>query len=131
MARIIKKLSTECKDCGVVFDENNPKQPLRALCVPCYLKDATAFRAKVAAIKKENQIVPNRSELYYNYREDNRAAFWKEINKQIRPLKKREDILAFISKQMDRIMGDKTLMDYINHTAIVENEKQKQKHDKD
>lgn len=124
MARIIKKLSTGCKECGVIFDENNPKQPLRALCVPCYLKEATEMRANIAIAKKQNQIAPNRSELYYNYREDNRAAFWKEINKQIRPLKKREDIQAFISKQMDRIMGDKTLMDYINHTSIVENQKQ-------
>jgi transcription initiation factor TFIIIB Brf1 subunit/transcription initiation factor TFIIB len=122
MARSLKKLSTQCKDCGVVFDETlSNKQPKRALCKPCYIIE---WESKVVQKKKydrENRKTPNRNQLYFNYRDDNRKEFWRAINKEIRLTKNREEHLVFIAKQMDRILADETLMDYINHTTIIEN----------
>jgi hypothetical protein len=92
-----------------------------------YEKEGIENRILRTKLDKENNIVPNRTELYKNYKVENRTEFWKAINKEIKPLKDREQIRAFISKQMDRILEDKTLMDYINLTEIVEKTKTKTK----
>ena len=65
----------------------------------------------------------NRVEAYKDYKLENRKGFWASINKEIRTLTKREDIRAFISKQMDRILEDKRLMQYINYISIAEQRK--------
>lgn len=123
---IKKELSKSCTDCGVLWlkDLSNKKSK-RALCKECYsielkktCKAQKDKRAEIGAGLK-------RTELYKNYKVENRTEFWKAINKQIKPLKDRTEIRAFISKQMDRILADETLMDYINLTEIVEKNKTK------
>jgi hypothetical protein len=125
---IKKELSKRCVVCGVEWlkDLSNKKSK-RAKCLDCYEKEGIENRILRTKLDKENSIVPNRTELYKNYKVENRTEFWKAINKEIKPLKDREQIRAFISKQMDRILEDKTLMDYINLTEIVEKTKTKTK----
>ena len=131
MARSLRQLSTQCGACGVVFDENNPKQTKRALCIPCYrielqrvCKGQKDARAAVGA-------AINRIALYKDYKMENRKPFWREINKQIRPLTDREEIRAFISKQMDRILGDDNLMQYVNAMSLEEQRKSMKRYDND
>ena len=123
MARSLRQLATKCGACGVVFDENNPKQTKRALCVSCYkiefkkmCKAQVDKRAVVGAAIK-------RIELYRDYKLVNRKGYWKEINKQIKPLTDMVEIRAFISKQMDKILADDNLMQYINAISVAEQRK--------
>ena len=123
MARSLRQLATKCGACGVVFDENNPKQIKRALCVSCYkiefkkmCKAQVDKRAVVGAAIK-------RIELYRDYKLVNRKGYWKEINKQIKPLTDMVEIRAFISKQMDKILADDNLMQYINAISVAEQRK--------
>jgi predicted nucleic acid-binding Zn-ribbon protein len=128
MARSLRQTATKCGNCGLVFDDTlSNKQPGRALCKECYIvevqrtsKEQRERRAVIAASS-------NRIELYRDYKMENREGFWKDINKQIRPLKDRTQIRAFISKQMDRILEDSKLMEYIKLTTITEESKNKQK----
>ena len=62
----------------------------------------------------------NRVAIYRDYKFENRQEFWKGINKQIKPLTKREDIRTFLSKQMDRILADDNLMKYLNSVTMAE-----------
>jgi hypothetical protein len=123
MAKSLRQVSTKCKQCGVVFDEHNPKQPKRAMCVQCYLQEGIENRIKKAKYDKENRFGMNRVEKYKDYKMSVREPFWRQINKEIRLCKSRDEIRAFISKQMDRILGDQQLMDYINDTNIIEKTK--------
>jgi uncharacterized Zn finger protein (UPF0148 family) len=112
---IKKELSKKCGNCGVEWlsDLSNKKEG-RALCNECYTiesqkhsKEQRERRAAIGALE-------NRIELYKDYKFENRKEFWREINKELKSLTKREDIRAFISKQMDRILNDRKLMEYIN-----------------
>ena len=120
MARSLRQLATKCGACGVVFDENNPKQIKRALCKPCYrielqriCKGQKDARAVVGA-------AVNRIEAYKAYKLENRKGFWREINKQIKLLNDRDEIREFISKQMDRILADVNLMKYLSSVTLAE-----------
>jgi hypothetical protein len=65
----------------------------------------------------------NRVELYRDYKLENREGFWKDINKQIKLLTNRDETRAFIAKQMDRILNDSALMQYVNLISIAEQRK--------
>jgi hypothetical protein len=119
-----KELSKKCGKCGVVFDETlSNKQPKRALCKACYIIEAQ----RLSKEQRERRAVVGASlkriELYRDYKFENRDKFWRDINKQIRPLTKRGEIRAFISKQMDRILADDNLMKYINLITIEDQRK--------
>jgi len=118
--RSLRQLSTKCGKCGVVFDEEHPKQPKRALCKVCYVNEWEQRVIDKKKYDKENRFGMHRMEKYEDYRMSVRNKFWKEINKEIKLLKTREEHLAFISKQMDRILADQQLMDYINDTNLIE-----------
>ena len=123
-----KELSKSCVKCGVVWNEDlSNKQPRRALCIECGFIERQ--RVSTEQREKRNQIgaALNRVELYKDYKFQNRDKFWREINKQLKPLTKRTEIRAFISKQMDRILEDSKLMEYINLTSVEENRKTKTK----
>ena len=119
-----RELSKACRTCGVLFDETlSNKQPKRALCKGCYqiefkkmCKAQVDKRAVVGAAIK-------RIELYRDYKLVNRRGYWKEINKQIKPLTDMVEIRAFISKQMDKILADDNLMQYINAISVAEQRK--------
>ena len=115
-----KPASTECKKCGVVYDEQNPKQKKRALCVSCYNDESLERNIEKRKYDREHRVGMNRTEKYKDYKFANRQPFWTSINKEIRKLKDKGEIRAFISKQMDRIIADKQLKDYINDTDLVE-----------
>lgn len=120
MARSLRQLATKCGACGVVFDENHPKQIKRALCKVCYRIELQ----RIAKGQKDQRAIVgaavNRIEAYKAYKFENRQEFWKELNKEIRPLTKREDIRAFLSKQMDRILADDNLMKYLSSVTMAE-----------
>ena len=128
MGRSLRQVSTQCGKCDVVFDLEHPKQPKRALCIVCYQIELDNRNTLHKEKRAEVGAALNRIQLYKDYKLQNRSPYWKEINKQIKGLTKREDIRAFISKQMDRILNDKQLMQYISLVSIAEqrkNEKQK------
>ena len=117
---IKKELSKKCGACGVVFDEQHPKQPKRARCVECYRIELQKLSKAQKDKRAEIGAVVNRVAIYRDYKFENRTEFWKGINKQIKPLTKREDIRAFLSKQMDRILADDNLMKYLNSVTMAE-----------
>jgi len=121
-----RKTSTQCTKCGVEWDKDKSnKQKGRALCIVCYdgeCGDRTIAKRKWDAEHKEG---PNRVELYRDYKMANRKAFYNAINKELKPLKDRKLIREFISKQMDRILNDKQLMEYVSLTNLAEEAKNK------
>ena len=125
---IKKELSKACRTCGVVFDETlSNKQPKRALCKACYQIEFQQLCKVQRERRAEIGAAINRVELYRDYKFENRKGFWKELNKEIKGLTKREDVREFISKQMDRILADENLMKYLNSITVAEqreNEKQ-------
>ena len=127
MARSLRQLSTQCGKCSVVFDEQHPKQPKRALCKDCYTIDAQRTSREQRERRAEVGAAINRINLYRDYKFENREGFWRTINKEIKGLTKRDEIRAFISKQMDRILADENLMKYVSAMSMEEqrnNEKQ-------
>jgi len=119
-----KELSKACRTCGVVFDETlSNKQPKRAMCIPCYKIEVK----RVSKVQVDKRAIVGaaikRIALYRDYKMVNRKGYWKEINKQIKPLTDIVEIRAFISKQMDRILGDENLMKYINTISVAEQRK--------
>ena len=123
-----RELSKACRTCGVVFDETlSNKQPKRALCKACYQIEFKKMCKVHREKRAEVGAAINRIHLYRDYKMENRKGFWREINKQIRPLTDRGEIRAFISKQMDRILADENLMKYVSAMSMEEqrnNEKQ-------
>jgi hypothetical protein len=114
MARSLRQLSTQCGTCGVIFDEQHPKQPKRALCKGCYIIEAQKHSKEQRERRAVVGAAINRIALYRDYKIENRKEFWASINKEIKGLTNREDVREFISKQMDRILNDRKLMEYIN-----------------
>jgi hypothetical protein len=125
---IKKELSKECRTCGVVFDKTlSNKQPKRAMCKPCYTIESQRLSREQRERRVEVGAAINRINLYKDYKFENRKGFWRDINKQIKGLTKRDDVREFISKQMDRILADENLMKYLNSMSMEEqrnNEKQ-------
>lgn len=125
---IKKELSKSCGHCGAEWlSDLSNKQPRRALCKECYFIESKKISKAQRDKRAEIGAGLNRMALYKDYKFQNRDAFWKKINKEIKPLTKRVDIRAFIANQMDRILEDTKLMDYINYTSILENRKNKTK----
>jgi hypothetical protein len=124
MARSLRQLSTQCGECGVPFDETlSNKQFKRALCKGCYQIELDNRNMRFKKERAEVGAAIKRIELYRDYKLQNRKGFWASINKEIRPLTDRGEIRAFISKQMDRILDDKNLMQYISAMSIAEQRK--------
>ena len=116
-----KELSKACRTCGVVFDETlSNKQPKRALCKGCYQIEFKKMCKAQVDKRAEVGAAVNRIEIYRDYKMENRKGFWRELNKEIKGLTKREDVRAFISKQMDRILADDNLMKYLNSVTMAE-----------
>jgi len=127
MGRSLRQLATKCGACGVVFDEQHPKQPKRARCIECYRIELQKISKGQKDKRAEVGAALNRIEAYRDYKVENRKGFWSSINKEIKTLTKREDTRAFISKQMDRILEDKALMQYINLISVAEQRKNENK----
>ena len=124
MGRSLRQLSKQCGECGVPFDETlSNKQPKRALCKDCYQIELDNRNTVHKEKRAEIGAAIKRIELYRDYKLKNRSGFWKEINKELKPLTDRKDIRVFISKQMDRILADKQLMEYINLISIADQRK--------
>ena len=116
-----RELSKSCGECGVAFDETlSNKQPKRALCKECYQIEFKKMCKAQRDKRAEIGAAVNRIEIYRDYKMENRKGFWRELNKEIKGLTKREDVRAFISKQMDRILGDDNLMKYLNSVTMAE-----------
>jgi len=124
MGRSLRQLSKQCGECGVPFDETlSNKQQKRALCKRCYQIELENRNRGFKEKRAEIGAAIKRIELYRDYKFENRKPFWEKINKELKPLTKREDIRAFISKQMDRILEDKNLMQYITLISIADQRK--------
>lgn len=125
-----KELSKACRTCGVVFDETlSNKQPKRAMCIPCYKIEVKRMSKVQVDARAVVGAVIKRIALYKDYKFVNRRGYWREINKQIKPLTDMVEIREFISKQMDRILADDNLMKYIN-TISVEDQRKNEKQNK-
>lgn len=115
-----KKTSTNCNGCGVEWlpDMSN-KVHKRAMCHSCmkeeYEERKEADKKRVR-INREVTLVQKKKP--YTFK--NRKPFWQELAKELKGMKKREEWLPFIRLQMDRILNDKQLMDYINDTQIAD-----------
>lgn len=131
MARSLRQLATKCGKCGVIFDENNPKQPKRALCVPCYRIEFQNLCKMHRERRAEIGAAINRIELYRDYKFENRRGYWKELNKELKPLTNRDEIRAFLAKQMDRILADDNLMKYLSAMSMEEQRKTMKPYDND
>ena len=111
-----KEFSKCCKKCGLVWDkEMSNKYKGRALCKPCAKIEYSEYRK---AYKDTLDSSETKLAKMQPFKEENRMEHWKKINKEIKGLKKLEDIRAFISKRADEVFADKALMKYINHQSI-------------
>lgn len=126
---IKKELSKKCGNCGVEWlSDLSNKQKGRALCKGCYQNELDNRSREQREKRNEIGAALNRVELYKDYKFENREGFWREINKELKPLKDRKEIRVFIGKQMDRILNDRKLMQYISlSTADAERRKPKNK----
>ena len=121
---IKKELSKSCVKCGVIWEKDlSNKQPKRAMCKPCYTIESQRLSREQRERRVEVGAAINRIHLYKDYKVENRNAFWRAINKELKPLTKRVEIRAFISKQMDRILADTNLMNYINLISVADQRK--------
>jgi hypothetical protein len=118
---IKKELSKQCGKCAVEWlsDLSNKKKG-RALCIGCYQIEAQQRSKEQVDKRHAIGAAVNRIAIYKDYKFENRQGFWRAINKEIKGLTKREDIRAFICKQMDRILADENLMKYLNSVTIAE-----------
>jgi hypothetical protein len=116
-----KEISKSCGKCGVVWlsDLSNKKKG-RALCIGCYQIESQQRSKEQVDKRHAIGAAVNRIAIYKDYKFENRKEFWRAINKELKPLTKREDIRTFISKQMDRILGDENLMKYLNSVTLAE-----------
>ena len=121
---IKKELSKKCGNCGVVWlkDLSNKKKG-RALCVECYTIESQRLSREQVERRAVVGATLKRLALYRDYKMENRKGFWASINKEIKALTNREDVRAFISKQMDRILADDNLMKYISAISIADQRK--------
>jgi hypothetical protein len=119
-----KEISKCCGNCGVEWEKDlSNKKNGRALCNECYTIESHKHSKEQRERRAAAGLASNRMQLYRDYKFENRKPFWAEINKELKPLKDRTLIRAFISKQMDRILEDSKLMEYINLTTKEENKK--------
>jgi hypothetical protein len=116
-----KEISKQCGKCGVEWEKDliNKKKG-RALCIACYQIEAQQRSKEQVDKRHAIGAAVNRIAIYKDYKFENRQGFWRAINKEIKLLKNRDEIRAFISKQMDRILGDENLMKYLNSVTIAE-----------
>jgi hypothetical protein len=124
MTKSLRELSKKCGECGVEWlaDLSN-KQRGRALCKECYQTELENRCKRDREKRAEVSAALHRINLYKDYKMENRNRFWRDINKEIKALKTREEARAFISKQMDRILADDNLMKYINLISIADQRK--------
>ena len=124
MSKSLRQLSTHCGECGVEWNEDlSNKQTKRALCKACYQIELDNRNRGFKEKRAEIGALIYRKEIYRKYKMQNRKPFWAEVNKQIRPLSDRSEIRAFVGKQMDRILADKQLMQYINLISMADKRK--------
>ena len=108
-----KEFSKCCTMCGEVWNTDmSNKVEGRALCIPCGVIDNRATRARYNELRSDE---PKKIDLMQPFKVVNREKHWLEVNRQIKPLKKLEDIHAFIVKQADEVFANKELMEFINH----------------
>lgn len=111
-----KEFSKSCKRCGVEWDKDfSNKYEGRALCLDCAKIAYEQYRKTYHNSLGEHT---SKMEKMQPFKVENRQAHWTEVNKQLRGLKKLEDIRAFIKKQADEIFSNKELMEYINHQSL-------------
>jgi len=113
-----KEFSKCCAKCGVEWlpDMSN-KKPKRALCLKCGKEWQDEYNEK-NKMNKYKMHGSNRTYKYRNFKMNVRKDYWKEINTKLKSMKKREEWLQFIKEQMEVIINNKELMDYINDTSI-------------
>ena len=106
-----KEFSKQCTKCGLEWDENfSNKYPKRALCYPCHKEEYKLIKERYDL--KNNGL--SKSDLLQPYKVTNRKEVWREVNKELKKLKKLEDIHNFIVKRADEVFADEKLMAYIN-----------------
>lgn len=113
-----RQISTHCGGCGIEFDGTN-KADGRALCLECKKKADIVYANNRMEKLKVDGLISKRAKKD-PYKQKNRTLFWKDINKQLKKMKKREEWLPFIKNRMQEILNDKQLMDYINDTQIAD-----------
>jgi len=112
-----KEFSKCCKECGVEWNEGwTNKYEGRALCKDCAKIKYTEYRKAYHATLGEDNV--RKLDLMQPFKSENRQEHWTKINKELRGLKKVEDIRAFITKQADEIFANEALMEYINHQSL-------------
>lgn len=84
--------SKECKECGVVFSEQNPKYKGNSLCLPCYRQ----------YMRERNIHIPK--VITDEFKLDNRKDIYQQKRKELSALKDRDEWRALISKRLDETL---------------------------
>lgn len=114
-----KQMSKCCIKCGIEWlpDLSN-KAPKRALCVGCieeWQKDWWVEYNKRNPMVKINT---GRLQKYNQFKIENRKPHWKKINDELKKMQSRDEWLPYIQLQMENILNNKELMNYINDTDV-------------
>lgn len=116
-----KEFSKECKNCGVEWlpDMSN-KAPRRALCKKCLEEWTKEWWQEYRSNPNSNYKVTTKRKCGKPFKMENRKPHWKEINNELKKIKDRDEWKEFIRLQMDSILANTDLMNYINNTDIKE-----------
>ena len=113
-----KEFSKCCKDCGVEWNEGwTNKTEGRALCLDCMSIERAKRKENLKMERVANDADTKLAKMQ-PFKFEHRQEHWTKVNKEIRKLKKVEDIRAFITKQADEIFANEALMEYINYQSL-------------
>lgn len=106
-----KKEVTNCKHCGVQFNEQIKKYPKRALCYPCHKVEYRQHMER----KKVDMI--NFHKMYEQVKISKRTHIHSEVNRRLNACETKEQRQEFFNKRFEEIQNDKLLWEYLNRNT--------------
>ena len=106
--RYIKKVADNCKNCSVSFKDSPRYTNKRALCIPCFKKEASERRLEN---KKNNTPVYDK---YRQFMKLNREPIHRQRAKMLKGIKEREQWLEFFKVRWEEIKSDQLLWEWLN-----------------
>ena len=117
-----KKFSTNCRRCGIEWNEDfSNKQPKRAVCKDCYKIQCKENDAKY----KRERTLQDRMAINAPLKASVRKPHWDKISAELKQCKKREEWLVIIRRNLETALNDENIKAFINTAHITNTTKLK------
>ena len=117
-----KEFSTNCKICGVEWDETwSNKQPKRAVCKTCFSEIVKENDKKY----KQGRTLQDRIAVNAPLKVSVRKPHWDKISAELKLCKKREEWLPIIQRNLTTALNDEIIKQFLNSDYITEETKLK------